>query len=64
MIELTSAERMVLAAIAGNKYQEYKTQPSIFKKLEKNLLIELISDEQGNVIVARITPKGKYMLNQ
>lgn len=55
---------MVLAAIADNKYQEYKTHSSIFRKLEKNLLIELVSDEQGNVIVAKITPKGEYMLNQ
>lgn len=54
---------MVLAAVASNNYQEYKTLLSVFKELKKKQLIELILDEQGNVILAKTTQKGKQLLN-
>lgn len=62
MKELTTTERMVLAAIAKKQYEDYKPLLSAFKTLERRLLIKLILDEQGNVINANITPKGKKLL--
>lgn len=62
--QLSETELMVLSAIAHSKYQDYKHLINVFQRLKNLQLIKVLFDEQGQVILATATPKGKRTLNQ